>query len=93
MRTIKTYFKGAPFYIASSYRRVGFSAHRVANWHFGTPNAYDSLSKAKRKSRRVRHVSIAYAPPSLTRRIKLGFQLIDRGGPGMSGARELNHSV
>ena len=26
MRTIKTYFKGAPFYIASSYRHVGFSA-------------------------------------------------------------------
>ena len=25
MRTIKTYFKGAPFYIASRYRNVAFS--------------------------------------------------------------------
>ncbi len=24
MRTIKTYIKGAPFYIASAYRNVGF---------------------------------------------------------------------
>jgi hypothetical protein len=26
MRTIKTYIKGAPFYIASAYRHLGFAA-------------------------------------------------------------------
>ena len=31
MPTIKTYFKGAPFYIASSYRNVGVARFPVSD--------------------------------------------------------------
>ena len=39
MRTIKTYFKGAPFYIASAYRNVAF---RLATG-FGPRDLYREL--------------------------------------------------